>query len=378
MKKKIALISTDWAENEYRRINKKYGGVSYYRLIKPMEILKKEYDVTFFAGGLAEHSKGKAFDEFYSDFVSQYDMIIVKAVDNPLAAQALIHWCKHHGTILVQDFDDNMLVIREDQPAHKLGYNPQGQRRAYCASMMSLSDALIVSTQPLKDYFNKFLKDVFNEEKDIYVYPNFNDVNDWNYPLTEKDPNKIVIGWMGSVTHDSDLLMVMPALGKMVEKYPNVYVELLGGIMQGNLAYLSKSWSKEAKKKLKVVYGTPAWDKYPELMRSQAWDIGIAPLIDDEFNRAKSHIKWMEYAMCDIPCIASDVFPYSKNIDHKNTGLLAKDDEWEENLTLLIENVEERKRLATNAREFIEKNLQWKQHEEEYLRIIKAIFANMV
>lgn len=375
---KICFLSTDWAENEYRRVHKQFGGVSYYRLIKPMKLLKDKYRCEFIAGGLADQSKGKSLDQFYSDFCSSYDMIIVKNIDNAVASQALIHWCRHHGTKLVQDFDDNILVIREDQPAYKNGYGAAGQKRAYAAAMMSLADALIVSTEPLKEYFKKFLKEMFNENKEIYVYPNYNDVKDWSFPQSVKDPDKIVIGWSGSITHDADLLLIMPALDKILQKYDNVHIELLGGILQGKLAYLTQGWSKKAKDKLTVKYGTPAWDKYPKLMMDQKWDIGIAPLVDEVFNHSKSHIKWMEYAMCGIPTIASDVYPYTHAIKQGETGILVKPKDWEAALSNLIENPEQRVILAHNAYKFIETNLQWKQHKDEYADIIEDVFKRVV
>ncbi len=163
----------------------------------------------------------------------------------------------------------------------------------------------------------------------------------------------------------------MPTLAKILDKYPNVYLELLGGIMQGSLAYLTQDFSEKSKKKIKVIYGTPAFDKYPNLIMSQKWDIGIAPLIDDTFNRSKSHIKWMEYTMMGIPTIASKVLPYTENVKH---GLLAEPDEWEEKLTYLIENHEERQDMAKRAYEYIKETQQWQQHKEEYLKIVGDIF----
>ncbi len=374
MKKKIAFISTDYADNEYRSKFNKYGGVSYYRLVKPMELLKKEYDVTFYGADLQEQAnKFPNDDKFYAWLTWEYDMIIVKQIDNAHASQLLIHYANENECILVQDYDDNMLKVREDQPSYKMGYYPGGARWSYAASMMSLADALIVSTKPLKDYFFKFVKDNFKEEKDIYIFPNYNDIRDWQKTKWEKNNDKIVIGWAGSVTHDADLNLVMPALGKILDKYPNVHLELLGGILQGSIAYLTQTFSPEAKKKVRIIYGTPAWDQYPKLMLSQMWDIGIAPLIDDEFNESKSHIKWMEYTMMGIPVIASDAYPYKENIP-EGCGFLAKSDEWEEKLSQLIENKGMRISLYTKAQEYIENNLQWKQHEGEYLKIVQSIF----
>lgn len=373
MKNKIAFISTDWNDNEYRKANNAYGGVSYYRLIKPMQLLREKYDVTFYGSDINKLSKGKRTDEFYDLLTRTYNMIIVKQIDNATSAQALIHWCNHNKCILVQDFDDDMLSVRDDQPASKMGYTLGGNRRAYSASMMSLADALIVSTQPLKESFTKVLKDVFNEDKDIYVFPNYNDVKDWKYKQPKRSNEKIVIGWMGSVTHDADLKLVMPALAVVLDMYENVYLELLGGIMQGSLAYLLQDFSIEAKKRIRIVFGTPAFDTYPKLVMTQKWDIGIAPLIDDAFNKSKTHIKWMEYTMMNIPTIASDVYPYTENIP-KDTALIVKDNGWIDALCKLIEDDDLRDTLLNNAREYIHNNLQWEQHREDYVRIVGEIF----
>jgi glycosyltransferase involved in cell wall biosynthesis len=81
---------------------------------------------------------------------------------------------------------------------------------------------------------------------------------------------------------------------------------------------------------------------------SQKWDIGIAPLINDEFNRGKSHIKWMEYAMCGIPCVASDVAPY-KVIRNGIDGILTDDDHWYYNLRRLVRDRNLRAAIGYNA-----------------------------
>jgi len=43
-------------------------------------------------------------------------------------------------------------------------------------------------------------------------------------------------------------------------------------------------------------------------------DIGIAPLLDDQFNRHKSCIKYYEYAMSGAVTLASHVVPYSTEV----------------------------------------------------------------
>jgi glycosyltransferase involved in cell wall biosynthesis len=123
----------------------------------------------------------------------------------------------------------------------------------------------------------------------------------------------------------------------------------------------------EVKNKVFPLPATFSWDGYPELLMAMGWDIGIAPLIDDEFNRCKSHIKWMEYSMKRIPTVASRVYPYSEPIDGVDTikdgetGFLCENQkEWIDKLSYLIENKKARKEMGYRAYNFIKKKWQWK------------------
>ena len=79
------------------------------------------------------------------------------------------------------------------------------------------------------------------------------------------------------------------------------------------------------------------------------FDIGICPIVDDEFNRNKSQLKWSEYGALKVPSVCSDLPPYDCVEDGK-TGYLAKDvDEWVEKLSLLIDSENLRRQMAENA-----------------------------
>jgi hypothetical protein len=91
------------------------------------------------------------------------------------------------------------------------------------------------------------------------------------------------------------------------------------------------------------------------------WDFALAPLVANEFNEAKSAIKFLEYAALGVPGIFSDVGEYSSTIEHGETGLLVASDrvqDWEQAIFELASNAPLRERLATNARrELLNKHL---------------------
>src|SRR5262249_49077985 len=52
------------------------------------------------------------------------------------------------------------------------------------------------------------------------------------------------------------------------------------------------------------------------------YDIGLAPLVDNEFNRAKSPIKYLDYAALGMAVVCSDLEPYREIVCHEENGLV--------------------------------------------------------
>jgi glycosyltransferase involved in cell wall biosynthesis len=83
-------------------------------------------------------------------------------------------------------------------------------------------------------------------------------------------------------------------------------------------------------------------------------DIGIAPLLDEPFNRAKSELHWLEYTLAGAPTIATAFAgpgPYDVIADGRD-GLLARTPaDWLRHLRVLAASPTLRADLAGRARE---------------------------
>ena len=206
---------------------------------------------------------------------------------------------------------------------------------------LDLCEYGIASTTRLQTEMGKHLKEVYvnrnvaSEEMVKYSEIALNEV--------KKDSDKIVIGYLsGSITHNDDFKLIMPTVIKLLKKYDNVYLQIVG------LLDLPDEMQEVKDKVLTSPFID--WKELPKLIRSI--DINLAPLEDTIFNEAKSENKWTEAALVKIPTVASNVGAFKDAIEDGKTGLLCNDEkDWEENLINLIENQEEREKIATNAYE---------------------------
>lgn len=373
---KIAYVTTDWVKGDGSgpkdgEDDKLYGGVGYYRAIKPAEYLRERgHHVDVFGKNFKDHTEGKTLLDGYIKWSKNYDVVVIKQVDNRHISQ-LIGACHQNGVPIVMDLDDNFLEVFEDQPALENGYDRGGIQKGYAAAAMSMMDALFVSCENLKRDLADHLKKGLGIDMPIYVLPNCNDVNDWEYNINGSD--KFVIGWHGSITHDKDLQLVLPTVQEVMKENDNVYLFLMGGIRQESVVKLFGGWEKEMFERIMVIGGTQTWQGFPELLMQMPFDIGLAPLVDNKFNRSKSHIKWMEYAMRKTPTVASNVEPY-KVIRHKVDGFLCDSpDDFKKWLTKLVKDEKLREEIGQNAYNEVVEHWQYKDNIHLWEEAFKSV-----
>jgi glycosyltransferase involved in cell wall biosynthesis len=81
-------------------------------------------------------------------------------------------------------------------------------------------------------------------------------------------------------------------------------------------------------------------------------DIGLAPLVDIPWNRARSNVKLKEYAAAGLAWLASPVGPYA-GMGERQGGRLVPDDGWHNALERLIVNARERRKLAKRGAKWV-------------------------
>jgi glycosyltransferase involved in cell wall biosynthesis len=163
---------------------------------------------------------------------------------------------------------------------------------------------------------------------------------------TSRD-SKISIGYMGGQTHQIDLENIKNALINVFKKYPE------------KVKY--KFWGAQPPQELLDLPATEYdpinqedYAQFANFFSQQECDIFIAPLVDNQFNRAKSTIKFLEYSAQGVPGVYSKLSPYEEVINIGVNGFLAGNlDDWEIHLEALIEDPSLRQKIGAAAQQTV-------------------------
>lgn len=373
---KILALRTDWG-SESRKQNNTYGGVGYYRSIKPSQYISKKHEVTNW--GTESSTAGKTAEEQWTNIFTSYDVIWTTHLYNQASLAWMLWGSEHYKKPLIIDIDDDFLNVEKSHHMYDQ-FKVGSTDRVLLSTALSLCSAITVSTYPLKEMLHQRFKERYGIDKPIFVIPNMNDAKDW--PAQDRPAgDMLTIAYSGSISHNADLKMVMPQLKRLMKKYP-IKLNVLGVVAPHQLKEFFSSWSADLIDRTFLIGGTDSFAEFPPFLSKQPWDIGIAPLVDCPFNQKKSHIKWMEYGLYGIPTVASRVYPYYMQTEGRDvivdgeTGLLANDKrEFGEKLEQLIVSEQLRKDIGGRAKEAVLRDWQYKDGpiEERFEKLLTAV-----
>lgn len=257
---------------------------------------------------------------------------------------------------VLAEIDDNMLSTAEYNPAAPF-YDPGTAFRAVAVEQFKAADAMIVSTP--------YLKEVYGElSENIHVVENSLDFKVWDRLKFPKRKGPIRIGWAGGASHSEDLRIIEPVVRSILTKHRDVRFCFVHGIPE----FLKNIPGVECVSKFSRI------DKYPQFLASRSFDIGIAPLVDNAFNRGKSNLRWLEYSGLGIPCVASNVGHFKETVRHGEDGFLADTpQEFESYLELLISDRRLRRKIGGIANARVKKDFNVDRNVFAYEAILRKV-----
>lgn len=278
-----------------------------------------------------------------------------------------------YGKYTIVETDDNYVDVPPWNEAQR-SFRPGTRPRAIGLQCLSMADALTTTTPHLRESCLKFNETIHIVENSIDFVGDRKFVG-WDKVSIRKHRG-VRIGWIGGRSHYEDLMMVAPALREILETYPEVTLVLVNSALEESCRSFGITYPFKGLENVRIFDRSVPINRYAPFAASFGFDIGIAPLIDCNFNRSKSNLRWLEYSALKIPTVATDISHFRQTIKNANDGFLIKNNdlgEWVTRLGLLIRDQGLRERIGQNAYKRIKKDFNVRKNAATYTRLLKDI-----
>ena len=180
--------------------------------------------------------------------------------------------------------------------------------------------------------------------------------------------------FFGALNRDGDFIEILPMLNKLAKQYGSKLAFKI--LSRKNLFDALETENKTFVGDMRKYEGQfVSYDEYEAAIRDS--DIAILPLRDNEFNRSKSDLKFIECAGNGTVVLASPVV-YANSIDEGKTGFIYRDErEFTNKLNLLIKNKNLRRMVAEKAYDYVRFERLMSQHYEERLDWYRELLARL-
>lgn len=231
---------------------------------------------------------------------------------------------------------------------------------------MAFSNHVIVSNH----IWQKTLVSRSVKEKKCTVILNYPDDSIFYGRPRRRTGNKFIMIYPGSWIWHQGIDIAIKALSIIKDQVPAAEFHLYGG---GNDQSTLESLVFDLKLQNRVIFkkGVPT-NELTEIIANA--DLGIEPKRNYGFANEALSTKIMEFMAVGIPVIASDTKVHKYYFNDKVLKFFRAGDEnsLAESMLLLIRDNELRKRLVSNALEFVE-GYMWKNHRDKYIQLIDSL-----
>jgi len=315
---------------------------------------ERGHNADFYDNGLDDLSK---FDERV-----QGADVVIYGVNHDGRKVSMVHGGKKvHGYKIICDTDDLVSDIPAYNFASQMFYDSIGFKRLF-VTQYQLADAVTCSTPYLTERIKEYTPNV-------HLVPNCIDTALWKgVRRREKEARHrgdIRIYWGGGGGHYDDVLKVRDPLLRICAEHPQVKL-IFSNFVPGWAANLPPH----------RVFFLPLANYRGQWQRLLTWlcvDIGLAPLVDNDFNRAKSHVKWLDYAMARIAGVYERIDAYDSVVEGVTGYKANSPDEWYDKISLLVNEPTLRTNCTEWARREVMANWLVDQHAVDYEIMLRRV-----
>jgi glycosyltransferase involved in cell wall biosynthesis len=282
---------------------------------------------------MEKHSKSRGF--FEKTIAAEDPTVLVLSRYTWPKGKQIAQMARDRNIVTIFHIDDDLLNVPMSLGEEKyLAYNAP-ERLAALRDNMESCDIVYASTPALGEALraNNISKPIISGSLYCSVDP-----SQIATPLPSTMPT---IGYMGTGGHSEDLALVLPAIIAVMDEFPELRFETFGTISPPDLGRFSDRY----------VHHDPIgnYSAFVSKLCSLGWWIGLAPLVDNHFNRCKADTKWVEYSLAGMATVASNL-PVYQRACADDAGILADDIvQWTNALRRLLRDADARTRQVAAA-----------------------------
>jgi glycosyltransferase involved in cell wall biosynthesis len=265
--------------------------------------------------------------------LSQYDLVFLYREAYPIGPPLLERWLSGPGKPpIVYDFDDAVFLPNVSD-ANRFIVSLKWPRKI--PEILRRSAAVVAGNDYLADFARR-------HNPAVVTIPTCVDTAKF-VPRADaggRDCSRSIVGWIGSPTTAPYLTTVADVLRRVSARQP---------------FQLKISGAGEDVRFDGVDTVNARWSLKDEVTLFNTCDVGIYPLMDDEWARGKCGFKAIQFMACGVPVVASAVGVNREIIADGVNGFLASTpEEWERKLGALLADAALRARFAAAGRRTVE------------------------
>lgn len=340
-----------------------YTSSAYLRLLLPLAPLQQRRLCQL-------HTVGRSSDAA----LAACDVVVVQraALSSRREVRRWRQRCDDLGLPLVLDLDDALFTIGSDHPqAASLQSSV-----AVIDALLGAVDHLLVSTPELGRACRRRAARRGRRLPGVTVIANGLDAPLWGGPDPGAGPGspppaggRFRLLYMGSPTHDPDFALVLEALDALERTRPGRFELVMVG---GLAAPVERDWLI----RLDIPLDRRRYPAFVPWLRDQpACHLGLAPLVDNRFNRCKSDLKVLDYAALGLACLCSDLPPYAGLI-RRRLAIPVAADGWRQALEQAIDHRLPLQRTAARARRHLWRRRRSDQAGRQLLALLRAVVSS--
>jgi glycosyltransferase involved in cell wall biosynthesis len=339
------------------------GGCTYYRAILPLNTLHERDLASVMRLPQGETKERVAHAITHADVLVYLRMIANERM------VSIMQTLKEDGKLTVVDYDDNVFEVTATPfSPHYADYGTKEVSTMSGGNMVDVwkngengfdvernKERLKLIEEALRQAglittTTEYLANILRQyNPNVAVLPNCVDLGRWRRAKVEPE-DRIKMFWAGGSSHYEDWLLLKDVLVEVLHRFPRLHLVLMGIKFEHILKELPSDrvefhpWEDNLSYPLRVSLINP--------------DFCIIPLADNEFNRSKSPIKFVEMGALSVPCVMSEVGPYKSVYNGKNAILVRNNNHqaWVDAISFMVRNPLERRLIGSAARQYVLEN----------------------